>query len=87
MAPGAKLLLPFLKKEAIFISIVQVAIQDGAIKIPSLFSNRVALCKASVYHGVNVLYFEEEVTNRPFSLIKWEIPRLCRGGSRSLTFT
>jgi hypothetical protein len=20
-------------------------------------------------------------------LIKWEIPRLCRGGSRSLTFT
>src|SRR5271165_4377605 len=37
-------------------------------------------------NGAHVTH-EARRTSRPPALISWEIPRLCRGGSRSLTFT
>src|SRR5208337_5388658 len=46
----------------------------------------------SLIEGVGVVPIDRidetcQEDNRAKSLISWEIPRLCRGGSRSLTFT
>lgn len=70
LAPNGAKLVAFLKKNNVYVSLVRMALLDGTIKIPSLFSDRLAFCKSSVYIGINCLYFEEEETQKPFYLVQ-----------------
>lgn len=70
LAPNGKKLIDFLKQDAVYVSLIRMALLKGVIKIPSLFSDRLAVCKSSVYVGINCLYFEEEGSDKPFYLVQ-----------------